>query len=498
MSISFWKLKVLEEDRRFEVLDRMCKLNKTRKQGRITIDKSVETKWFNSLQTYINNKKKANATIQLQLTQYSELLKKFQHSLFFNETFKHIVDLPVQEITRPAVHVDVPAEEQTTAVIIDSVEKSSGDYSDAQLSRVTKQCTIAADMLRDFIDVRQNILKLNVDTLNAITACRLQHGTQNSSVSDDTTQNDDASLIEKLAALQLTNEQQISPLRDDRLLDNIVSRITQRYNFDSVVLAQASTIRNWWRALKQSDFEGFVADGRGHWVRDFILETLNLKTRFILFMKTAKKVSVDECRAYLIERIAEQLTINPNILEKYSIKIPICRNTAHRWMLMCGASFDATTKCYYTDRHDTTENINYRNNFYLVAHDDLSRRQAVWIWLPLHKVSKEAQKQVRRVLGLTLSDPLPLNEQECIPCHVDFLSETEHAQFRANSLKQDQRPGDYLHELLPDGQFPVWSNFTVCKHRHDKAVCKCNLPIILMGHVVYFRPLMCLIFDHKY
>lgn len=51
-----------------------------------------------------------------------------------------------------------------------------------------------------------------------------------------------------------------------------------------------------------------------------------------------------------------------------------------------------------------------------------------------------------------------------------------------NSLRRDGRPGDYLHALIDnDSKFPVWSNCVTCTVGHKHGVCRCNLPIILMG-----------------
>ena len=54
-------------------------------------------------------------------------------------------------------------------------------------------------------------------------------------------------------------------------------------------------------------------------------------------------------------------------------------STVHRWMIKAGAKFDADKKSYYTDRHDTPQNIKDRNERYLPFQDKLQSRTFNWV-----------------------------------------------------------------------------------------------------------------------
>ena len=49
------------------------------------------------------------------------------------------------------------------------------------------------------------------------------------------------------------------------------------------------------------------------------------------------------------------------LLKKYGVKFPVARSTVYSWMLRAGASCEEAGQCYYTDKHNSPEVVEYHN-----------------------------------------------------------------------------------------------------------------------------------------
>lgn len=154
-----------------------------------------------------------------------------------------------------------------------------------------------------------------------------------------------------------------------------------RYHTSWTSKLSVPIIRRWWSSLKNADFKGIPESVKVAAKRESFLEAYGLLTSFKMFMKTASIVTVDSTRNHLTKILtgmcADRNLQLGEILEEYHLSMPISRTTVWRWMRMHGAKFDVVKKSYYTDTHDTPDNIAYRMN-YIATLEELSKRMPLW------------------------------------------------------------------------------------------------------------------------
>ena len=88
--------------------------------------------------------------------------------------------------------------------------------------------------------------------------------------------------------------------------------------------------------------------------RDFILSQEDLKRKFQRFMrKNVRKLSVTMAQTYINTKLLKGLSVET--LSAHGLTLPVCRDTAWRWMVRCGAHLMSTEKNYYNDQHENPE-----------------------------------------------------------------------------------------------------------------------------------------------
>jgi len=158
-----------------------------------------------------------------------------------------------------------------------------------------------------------------------------------------------------------------------------------------------STIRDWFNLFKKDSFRGFHEDKRGKWIRESYLERFDYTMAFKLRMRTSKSLSVDDMTFYV-----NQIMVPTDDAEAYNL-LPVSRTVVYGWMKAHGARYDVVKKCYFTDRHDTPENVADRVGRYIPQKLDYSRREAVWAWILFDdKINGEALEDAK--LRMQISD----------------------------------------------------------------------------------------------
>ena len=239
------------------------------------------------------------------------------------------------------------------------LNNSPENFTACQMSRAVSQCYIMLELVRLKVQTKKEEVALIEKVLVA-----------------DTGKNDDDDSNHAVSLRQFNLQEWRSNNSTPLMIDSIL----ERFKSDDLNYSGETYLR-WWNSFKKSGYKGFQLDGRGNSKRDFFLEEYNVVNSFKLFMKTHKKLSVKACCKYLSDYIISKPEIYQN-LESFHLKLPLNTTTVHRWMLRCGASYRKGKQTYYTDNHDTPENINYRNNVYIPKLTELSKRLPEWISVP--------------------------------------------------------------------------------------------------------------------
>jgi hypothetical protein len=240
---------------------------------------------------------------------------------------------------------------------------------------------------------------------------------------------------------------------------------------DTHVDIQPSTVQTWWSELQTNKFEGFAQSRRGHWERDqYILDDDDLARELKLLVRNGNQVTMNKCCLAINDYLEDKyktLDELAHLLKTYQLKGPsVSTATTHRWMRLIGAKYSTVEKSYYTDRHETAENVTYRNGAYSRALDVASIRQPLWVRVPRDKATEEALEHRTSVL------PLHASEDEQVRVHVDFLDNETHLAYRGKMLAESNKPGLDLMDLRDTGE---------CAHGHAADKCKCHLPLIHVG-----------------
>jgi hypothetical protein len=215
-------------------------------------------------------------------------------------------------------------------------------------------------------------------------------------------------------------------------------------------------------------------DKRGTWARPEFLVDIGLYVPFHNFLKFSRTFSIDTCRNWLLGLISEKFEDT-----HYARKVKLARSTIHKWLLAMGCKYSKSHKTYYTDRHDTDENVDDRINRYIPDQFNLSVRQPVWVTVETKSIDE-------KILDIALADANARTsswtadqqtvDQEKVRIHVDFLAPDVHSKYRETLLKTTGHPGEFFWDNIT-----TWPNLG-CKYGHSRDVCKCQCPIIKIGH----------------
>ena len=125
-----------------------------------------------------------------------------------------------------------------------------------------------------------------------------------------------------------------------------------------------------------SGVENFNKFERGQYERKFLLDQEDLKLQSKhLMRKNIKKLCVNSEQAFLNNMLKRE--VGQQVLESHNITLPVCCDTACRWMHLCGADTRRISKNYYNDLHQDYVVIKYRSEN-IDKREGLYSRMAVW------------------------------------------------------------------------------------------------------------------------
>jgi hypothetical protein len=235
------------------------------------------------------------------------------------------------------------------------------------------------------------------------------------------------------------------------------------------------TLLRWVNDFKSSGDIGWRLDLRGSYCRDFTLEMylindISLATRLEGYIRFQPSITVKSCQEWLKTLIRENFATDSEIMN-----FPIAESTCLRWMKKIGSKFEANKKSYYNDTHESPRNIEYRKK-YIEHHERLSLRQPVWVYIAENQASLEAKEDAKRRTSLNVLPVEVINEVDNIKVHMDFLQDDEHLTYRRQCMDTIKLPGLLYYD-------PYDPNFAQpCAYDHPPGICKCDLPILHVGH----------------
>ena len=127
---------------------------------------------------------------------------------------------------------------------------------------------------------------------------------------------------------------------------------------------KSSTVLDYYYDFKGNHCKGFSEDMRGkHNERETFIEKHDLTEKFKLFLGVLKHITVEKAHEWLQGEVSKQAELARAGDENAVIVVPsVSRSTAYRSMREAGAVYREAKKSYYTDRHESPENIANRGN----------------------------------------------------------------------------------------------------------------------------------------
>jgi hypothetical protein len=257
-------------------------------------------------------------------------------------------------------------------------------------------------------------------------------------------------------------------------------------------------IRKWWTKFTCSNCKGIQESQKIALSQVLLLEELEIVPYFKMYMRTAKNLSVESCKVHLENLIRVTLAKSGVTTETYSpvdhlsaiynISYPLSKTTVWRWMHIYGAKWDSIKKNYYTDNHDSDNNIKDRLQ-YLLHLQELSKRMPIWARIPVKTIVKDSDLESKSSepaseSGASKPESVKFTTSEQI-VHVDSLEDDFFVAFRQSRLQETGLPGDFCMEIDRDANGAIYfksdNPTNVCKYNHEPSVCKCNRPLIHMG-----------------
>ena len=206
----------------------------------------------------------------------------------------------------------------------------------------------------------------------------------------------------------------------------------------------------------------FENDHRGSYERNFILVEEDLKLKFMKWMrKNLRKLSVDLAWKYINSTLLKN--VSENTLLAHGICLPICKDTAWRWMKKCEASRTDTQKTYYNDHHQKPDVIAHRHS-YISNLRKLQKRMRVWKILSEVEEKKYLEKREWSPykLAMAIGERCEVDGKIVYAHHIDDQGGWQnYAVLHPNFVPGPKPPED------------EWK----CEWKHDYARCKCHLEL---------------------
>ena len=333
--------------------------------------------------------------------------------------------------------------DENVPVTIVAVNEDIREQSAKQLSRFNGQCFVTGELIKLLVERdREELLILN-------------NITSTTSHSNFTAIANEASYHRALSLMPLLAEKVV-------VSNKHIKQLSPR------------TLLLWFNKFEKSKYRGFEEDRRGSCKNDSFIGDFNLSVMFKFYMKTTNNLTIKSTKSYLEDTIVQLALVKD--LGNYGLTIPLATATVWRWMRQNGAAYSTAKKCYYTDRHDTIENITYRNESYIPLMESLTQRMPVFVSVPLDSANHKALQDIRNIRGLDNNDPIPTfldkeTDIKMVKIHCDWLKDDCYEQFRKKCLHESGFPGEFLYKN--QHCFPSLVSVQ-CRHNHSPSNCKCH------------------------
>ncbi|CAM9669057.1 unnamed protein product, partial [Sphacelaria rigidula] len=159
-------------------------------------------------------------------------------------------------------------------------------------------------------------------------------------------------------------------------------------------------------------------------------------------------------------------------LEKYGLTLPVSSTTTHKWMVKLGCKFDRASQSYYTDGHERSDVVKYREE-YVRAKRRHALRQPCWAQIAWDSLTCDQQKGLEKLEEE--GEETPYAEvfrykddkgDQCVEIHVDFLGDDSDKHDALRRGLGEER-GRYSVRFDKAAEAP-------CEFHHETTVCKCG------------------------
>ena len=279
-----------------------------------------------------------------------------------------------------------------------------------------------------------------------------------------------------------------------------------RTDFSMIVVANkvanefdvsARTVLDYFNDFKKSGYKSFASDNRGKHYREDFLERHGFETAFKLEMSMTKTLSV----AHMKDYVHKELIIKK--LGDLQAK-PLAHSTIWKLMLQHGAKHALRRQNFYTDRHDTVDNINDRVKRLIPDKWLFSRRECCWCLLIYDVTNPHCLIAIEdAMLRMGITNPsllkfVDIDTVRMVKVHIDYYVDSKgndkYIEHRAELLRTTGYPGLFLYEtrmtvvLLPNGERKNSIEFVpgqfdiICKCKHATGeTCLCDRPLLVTG-----------------
>jgi hypothetical protein len=277
----------------------------------------------------------------------------------------------------------------------------------------------------------------------------------------------DINALKNKVEIFLAQKEMLANMKMKSLAQKAVSNFKSKISITTALEA--------YNAFKKHSLDSNVfQDKRGSWKRPNFLIDTGLYIAFENYIRYSRSISVDICKTWLEGIVKEKF---PD--DHPARKMGLSRGTIHKWLRDMGCTYCRKTKVYYTDRHDTSDNIEDRVTRYIPDHYMLSVRQPVWVTVDTASVDEKIIDEAIEDANYRSSEFIEskqTKDQETIQIHIDYLDPELHTLYRNSSMSKLQHPGEFF---LQD--ISLWTKLE-CRYGHQPEVCKCHCPIFKVGH----------------
>ena len=174
--------------------------------------------------------------------------------------------------------------------------------------------------------------------------------------------------------------------------------------------------------------------------------------------KYIKKLCIDLAQAFLNKMLKREVV--QQVLGSHNITLPVCRDTARRWMHLCRANTRRISKNYYNDLHQDDAVVKYWSE-HIDKREGLYGRMAMWKLL--YKAEEDAF--MARAADLPMCNLIKPGVKVC-KCYVHYT----------NNCKIWMNDGALCPDFTPSVETDAG-----CKYGHTPKNCKCRCEAMEVG-----------------